>query len=248
MSASNQQTLVESGATDRPPITEKGNYIPWEIRFRRFLENKGEDGERMWYSITKGPYVRPMIADPDDPRKEILEPISKMTEANRKRYTADVRVGNYLLQAIPNDIYNSLDACIDAQKIWERIRRLMYGLEKNKHSIHSRLMNELTNLSNDVRPIKVSINTKFLKSLQPKWSKYVTLTPSKAKKAAKKHDPLALIAHSSQSQASPSYSYSPQPYYVTHPSSVVNSEEDYQRELQRDAQEDKLTTSMMFSS
>ncbi|GKB61944.1 retrovirus-related pol polyprotein from transposon TNT 1-94 [Tanacetum coccineum] len=75
---------------------------------------------------------------------------------------------------------------------------------------------------NDVRPIKVSINTKFLNSLQPEWSKYVTLTrqnkilsdveydalyddllqfepyvqASKAKRATKNHDPLALIAHS----------------------------------------------------
>ncbi|GKA89888.1 hypothetical protein Tco_0811700 [Tanacetum coccineum] len=44
MSFSNQQTLAESGATDRPPILEKGNYIPWEIRFRRFLENKEKTG------------------------------------------------------------------------------------------------------------------------------------------------------------------------------------------------------------
>ncbi|GKF68351.1 hypothetical protein Tco_0198030, partial [Tanacetum coccineum] len=71
-----------------------------------------------------------------------------------------------------------------------------------------------------------------------------------AKKAAKNHDPLALLAnsnaYSSQSHASTSYSHSPQPYYVTHPSSVIDSEEDYQRELQGDAQEDKLTTTMML--
>ncbi|GJU57895.1 putative ribonuclease H-like domain-containing protein [Tanacetum coccineum] len=204
--------------------------------FRRFLENKGEDGERMWYSITKGPYVRPMIADLDDPRNEMREPISKMTEANRKWYSADVE-------------------------------RLMYGLEKNKHVIHSRLMNEfdkfeaqegeslesvyerlstLVNVMdhNDVRLIKVSINTKFLNSLQPEWSKYPHEQAFKAKKATKNHDPFALIAHSSQSHASPSYSQSPQPYYVTHTSLVIDYEEDYQRELQRDAQEDKLTTTM----
>ncbi|GKB33461.1 retrovirus-related pol polyprotein from transposon TNT 1-94 [Tanacetum coccineum] len=55
---------------------------------------------------------------------------------------------------------------------------------------------------------------------------------SKAKRAVRNHDPLALIAHlnasSSQSYASPSYSHSPQPYYVTHPSSFVDYEEDYQ--------------------
>ncbi|GJX71987.1 hypothetical protein Tco_0309158 [Tanacetum coccineum] len=74
------------------------------------MENTGEDGERMWYSITKGPYVRPMITDLDDPYKEIPEPLSKMTEANKKHYCADIRV-IYILQAIPNDIYNSVDAC-----------------------------------------------------------------------------------------------------------------------------------------
>ncbi|GJR98318.1 putative reverse transcriptase domain-containing protein [Tanacetum coccineum] len=45
--------------------------------------------------------------------------------------------------------------------------------------------------------------------------------------------------------ASLPYSHSPQPYYVTHPSSIIDHEEDYQGELQRDAQEDKLTTAMM---
>ncbi|GJX47626.1 retrovirus-related pol polyprotein from transposon TNT 1-94 [Tanacetum coccineum] len=45
---------------------------------------------------------------------------------------------------------------------------------------------------------------------------------SKAKKAAKSHDPLALLAHSnaSSSQSHENSSYSPQSYYVTHPSSV----------------------------
>ncbi|GJU92967.1 hypothetical protein Tco_1317723 [Tanacetum coccineum] len=32
-------------------MLEKGNYIPWEIRFRRFLDNQLEEGERMWHSI-----------------------------------------------------------------------------------------------------------------------------------------------------------------------------------------------------
>ncbi|GKC30479.1 hypothetical protein Tco_1037773 [Tanacetum coccineum] len=104
MSASNQQTLTDSGANDRPPMLEKGNYIPWESRFRRFLDNKLEDGEWVWRSIQKGPYLRPMITNPDDTTKQIIESLSKMTEINKKQYTADVRVMNYLL--LPNDIHN----------------------------------------------------------------------------------------------------------------------------------------------
>ncbi|GJR11021.1 retrovirus-related pol polyprotein from transposon TNT 1-94 [Tanacetum coccineum] len=127
---------------------------------------------------------------------------------------------------------------------------------------------------NNVHPIPVSINTKFLNYLQPEWSKYVTMVcyyqtgdtisydvlydslvqfkphvlASKAKKVAKSHDPLALLAHSnaSSSQSHANFSYSPQPYYVIHPSSVVDYEDEYQGELQGGSQEDKLTTAMML--
>ncbi|GJW47615.1 hypothetical protein Tco_0079261 [Tanacetum coccineum] len=158
-----------------------------------------------------------MIIDPDDADNEIPEPLSKMTEANKKCYSADVRVMNYLLQALTNDIYNSVDACKDAQKMLSTLVNVMD--------------------CNDVHPIKVSINTKFLNFLQLEWSKYVTVTrqnkdlsdaeydslcdallqfephvqASKVKRTAKSHDPLGLIAHSnaysSQSYTSPSYSY-----------------------------------------
>ncbi|GJX62202.1 hypothetical protein Tco_0295102 [Tanacetum coccineum] len=258
---SNQQTLADSGANERPPMLEKGNYIPWEIRFRRFLDNKLEDGERMWNSIQNGPYQRPMILNPYNTQQQILKPLSKMTEGNKKQYIADVRVMNYLVQEIQNDIYNSLDACKNGKEMWERIKRLMFGSEVTSHVRHSHLMDKfdkfaakegeslesvyerLTTLvnimdRNNVRPISVSINTKFLNCLQPEWSKYVTMN----------HDPLALLAHSnaSSSQSHTNSSYSSQPYYVTHPSSVVDYDDEYQGELQGDSQEDKLTTAMML--
>ncbi|GKD78025.1 putative reverse transcriptase domain-containing protein [Tanacetum coccineum] len=71
---------------------------------------------------------------------------------------------------------------------------------------------------------------------------------SKAKNAAKNHDPLALLIHSnaSSSQSHANSSYSSQPYYVTHPSSIVDYEDEYQGELQGDSQEHKLTTTMML--
>nr|GFA96049.1 hypothetical protein [Tanacetum cinerariifolium] len=67
---------------------------------------------------------------------------------------------------------------------------------------------------------------------------------SKVKKVAKNHDPLALLVHSNafSSQSHANSSYSPQPYYVTHPSSVVN----YKDEYQGDSKKDKLTTAMML--
>ncbi|GKE81124.1 hypothetical protein Tco_1551124, partial [Tanacetum coccineum] len=78
----------------------------------RFLDNQLEEGERMWHSIQHGPYQRPMVPNHANPQEEILESLSKMTEGDKKRYTVDVKVMNYILQAIPNDIYNSVDACV----------------------------------------------------------------------------------------------------------------------------------------
>ncbi|GKB20928.1 hypothetical protein Tco_0854851 [Tanacetum coccineum] len=111
---SNQQTLADSGANERLLMLKKGNYIPWESRFRRFLDNQLEDGERMWNSIQNGPYQRPMIPNPDNTQLQILEPLSKMTEGNKKQYIVDVR----------------------------RIKSLMFGYEVTSHVRHSRLMDE----------------------------------------------------------------------------------------------------------
>ncbi|GJZ95176.1 hypothetical protein Tco_0667379 [Tanacetum coccineum] len=132
MSTSNQQTLADSRAND----------IPWESRFRRFLDNNLEDGEQMWDSIEKGPYKQPMIPNPDNPHKGIIEPLSKMTKGNKKQYIANVKFMNYILQAIPNDIYNSVDACTNAKDMWERIKRLMFSYDVTSHVRHSRLMDE----------------------------------------------------------------------------------------------------------
>ncbi|GJQ89148.1 hypothetical protein Tco_0000287 [Tanacetum coccineum] len=128
-------------------------------------------------------------------------------------------------------------------------------------SVHERLTT-LVNIMdcNNVCLILVAINTKFLNCLQPEWSKYVTMVrhnqtgsaisydvlydqlvqfephvlASRAKKAAKNYDPLALIAHSnaSSSHSHANSSYSTQPYYVTHPPSVVDNDDEYQGELQ----------------
>ncbi|GJZ30100.1 hypothetical protein Tco_0575147 [Tanacetum coccineum] len=106
----------------------------------------------MRHSIEVGPYERKMIQNPDkpdDPTTKIIEPLSKMTESNKKQYFSDIRVMNYLFQGIPNDIYYSVDACKTAKQIW--------------------------------------FDT--LSQYEPH------VITSRAKKAARNHDPLALVAH-----------------------------------------------------
>ncbi|GJS54358.1 hypothetical protein Tco_0627720 [Tanacetum coccineum] len=203
----NQQTLAKSGAANRPPILEKGRYVPWASLFLRFLDNKQGEGELMRNSIDNGPYKRKEIAYPNDDTKKILEPINKLSQQNQNQYYAYIK----------------------NQKIDSRFSTLINVMDQNK-----------------VTSLEISINTKFLNSLQPEWSKYVTLCrqkyileeahfdvfydymsqfephvkASKAKKAARNHDPLDLVANL---QASSLYSCSTQPYHVIHPSSVIDN-------------------------
>ncbi|GJY02113.1 hypothetical protein Tco_0360265 [Tanacetum coccineum] len=173
---------------------------------------------------------------PDDPTAKIIEPLSKMTESNKQRYFSYIR---------------------------ERIRRLMHGSEKTKQQRHLRLVDEFDkfvavegeSLSSVYESLTTLVNNANIKETEfdhlfDTLSQYEPhVIASRAKKGTRNHDPLALVAytnvHSSYSHASPSYSHSPQPYYVTHPSSVIDYEEDYQMDKQGDAQEDKLTTRMM---
>ncbi|GJS69935.1 reverse transcriptase domain-containing protein [Tanacetum coccineum] len=65
----------------------------------------------------------------------------------------------------------------------------------------------------------------------------------KAKRTAKTHDPLALVANTHTSSSSSRY---PAAYYVTHPSSVVDYDDNYQGDEICDDQGDSLTTAMML--
>ncbi|GKB39359.1 integrase, catalytic region, zinc finger, CCHC-type containing protein [Tanacetum coccineum] len=123
-------------------MLEKGNYIPWESRNRRFLDNKLEDKKQMWNSIHNIPYKRPMIPNSNNDQEEILEPLSKITAGNKSQHIANVKLMNYLLQAIPNEIYNLVDACKNAKELWERIKRLMFSSEVTSNVRHSHLIDE----------------------------------------------------------------------------------------------------------
>ncbi|GJU44218.1 putative ribonuclease H-like domain-containing protein [Tanacetum coccineum] len=240
MSASNQQTLADSGANKRPPILEKGNFIPWESRFRRFLDNKLEEGERMWRSIEKGPYVRLMIpAIPND--IYILVDACKTAQEmweRIKRLIYGSGVTNHVRHSRLMDEFDKFAAKEgeSLESVYERLTTLVniYGPKYVTMVRHNQIGD--------------TISYDQLYDSLVKFEPHVQA--SKPKRATRNHDPLALIAHSnyssSQSHASPCYSHSPQPYYVIHHSSVFDYKEYYQGELQGDSQEDKLTTAMML--
>ncbi|GKF54357.1 hypothetical protein Tco_0161267, partial [Tanacetum coccineum] len=63
---------------------------------------------------------------------------------------------------------------------------------------------------------------------------------SRAKKLEKSDDPLALVAHTGSSSRTTS------PYYVTHPSLVVDYDDDYQGDAAQNNSDDPLTSAMIL--
>ncbi|GKB04281.1 hypothetical protein Tco_0832424 [Tanacetum coccineum] len=58
MSTSNvhQQSVADAGSETRPPMLERGSYIPWASRFRRYLNQKRETKKWLNKAIDDGPY------------------------------------------------------------------------------------------------------------------------------------------------------------------------------------------------
>nr|GFC32858.1 hypothetical protein [Tanacetum cinerariifolium] len=125
-------------------------------------------------------------------------------------------------------------------------------------------MNDLER--NDMHFPIVTINTEFLNSLHPGWLKYVTqarlakrltvdtfddlfdylqqfeklVNTSRAKKLEKSHDPLALVAHTGSSSRNTSS------YYVTHPTSVVDYDGEYQQDDIQTNSKDPFASAMLL--
>ncbi|GJR21210.1 integrase, catalytic region, zinc finger, CCHC-type containing protein [Tanacetum coccineum] len=268
MSTSNahQQSLVDAGSENRPPMLERGSYMPWASRFRCYLNRKRETQNFLNHSIDVGPCEFKMI-QPDtnrDPRPKTKDDL--MGDA-LKQYEADIKVMNLILISVPNDIYNYVDSCQTAREMWLRVERLMQGTTLSVVDRETRFNNEFdqfivepgeslmsvynrfSQLMNDLKRNKielpiVTINTKFMNCLQPEWIKYVTsdkiVIASRAKKLEKTHDPLALVAYiSSSSRSSPAY-------YVTHPPSMVDYDDEYQGDKFQNDPKYSLTSAMML--
>ncbi|GKC61224.1 hypothetical protein Tco_1088822, partial [Tanacetum coccineum] len=51
-----QQSLADAGSETRPPMLERGSYIPWASRFRRYLNRKRDNRKWLLKALDEGPY------------------------------------------------------------------------------------------------------------------------------------------------------------------------------------------------
>ncbi|GKA85024.1 hypothetical protein Tco_0806678 [Tanacetum coccineum] len=210
-------------------MLERGSYIPWASHFRRYLNRKRENRKWLNKAINEGPYVFKDFTPPysQSPR---LQTEDDLTGDDLKHYEAEIEATNLILVSIPNDIYNSMDACTTAQAMWQRVERLMRGTLQNKVDRETRFNNEFDQFVVEPGEALYVTQVRLAKRLTEdsyddlfdylyQYEKLVNA--SRAKKLENSHDPLGLVAHMGSSSRIPSL------YYATHPSSVVDYD-DYQ--------------------
>ncbi|GKE47770.1 retrovirus-related pol polyprotein from transposon TNT 1-94, partial [Tanacetum coccineum] len=65
-----------------------------------------------------------------------------LSDKEKKRYDADVRATNIVLQGLPKDIYKLINHNIEAKAIWDNVKMLLAGSELIKEDRESQLYDE----------------------------------------------------------------------------------------------------------
>ncbi|GJS29253.1 retrovirus-related pol polyprotein from transposon TNT 1-94 [Tanacetum coccineum] len=195
-----KNTLVEymilSGGDNRPPMLDKDLYDSWKSRIELYMQNR-EHGRMILESVKHDPLIWPTIeenrvtnmkrishkrtknkAKNDKTEHEIEKSFVSFTVSlkarivvlsflddepemdglmvtNTKKYVelsasekiqadCDLKATNIILQGLPSDIYSLVNHHRVAKDLWKKVQLLM------------------------------QVNTKFLNSLPPEWSKFVT--------------------------------------------------------------------------
>ncbi|GJR56062.1 hypothetical protein Tco_1406583 [Tanacetum coccineum] len=145
-------------------------------------------------SVESGPLIWPSIVENGVTRPKKYSELSA-TEALQA--DCDIKATNIILQGLPPEVYALVSNHKVAKELWERIQLLMQGTSLTKQERECKLYDEFDKfaykkgeslrefylrfslLLNDMNIYNMKleqfqVNTKFLNTLPPEWSKFVT--------------------------------------------------------------------------
>nr|GEW36603.1 hypothetical protein [Tanacetum cinerariifolium] len=199
----NECLMVEnkSGSKYRPPMLAPGNYVQWKSRIKRYIDTK-PNYKLIHYCLTNPPYELGWIdkeipiskRSPITRTKRFQETYKNVLQDIHDQLNAKAEAVQIILTGKDNDIYSTVDACLNACEMWKAIERLKHGesinvqdLETNLYwefrkftsqdgesleSYYSRfykMMNEL--IRNHCKVTNHQVNVQFLLQLQPEWQR-----------------------------------------------------------------------------
>ncbi|GJW34940.1 hypothetical protein Tco_0057860 [Tanacetum coccineum] len=158
-----------------------------------YMKNK-EHGRMILESVEHGPLIWPTVEENSVIKtKKYVE----LSAVEKNQVDCDMKATNIILQGLPADIYSLVNHHRVDKDLWERVQLLMQGTSLTKQERECKLYDafnkfthikgeslhmyylRFTQLINDMNIYKMKmeqfqVNTKFLSSLPPDWSKFVT--------------------------------------------------------------------------
>ncbi|GJU09898.1 retrovirus-related pol polyprotein from transposon TNT 1-94 [Tanacetum coccineum] len=174
-------------------MLEKDMYDSWKTRMELYMLNR-QNGQMILESVESGPLIWPSIVENGVTRPKKYSELSA-TEALQA--DCDIKATNIILQGLPPEVYALVSNHKVAKELWERIQLLMQGTSLTKQERECKLYDEFDKfaykkgeslrefylrfslLLNDMNIYNMKleqfqVNTKFLNTLPPEWSKFMT--------------------------------------------------------------------------
>ncbi|GJV26499.1 retrovirus-related pol polyprotein from transposon TNT 1-94 [Tanacetum coccineum] len=188
-----RQHAILSGADNRPPMLEKDMYNSWKSRMELYMMNR-QHGRMILDSVENVPLTWSTIKE-----NRVIRPkkYSELSPMEAVQADCDIKATNIILQGLPPEVYALVSNHKVAKELWERIQLLMQGTSLTKQERECKLYDEFNKfaykkretlrdfylrfslLFNDMNIYNMKleqfqVNTKFLNTLPPEWSKFVT--------------------------------------------------------------------------
>ncbi|GJU69113.1 hypothetical protein Tco_1255372 [Tanacetum coccineum] len=159
--------MILSGADNRPPMLDKELYDSWKSRMKLYMQNR-EHGRMILESVENDPLIWPTVEENGVTR---TKKYAELSTAEKIQADGDMKETNIILKGLPTDIYSLEREC----KLYDAFDKFTHikGESLPKYYLRfTQLINDM-NIYN-MKMEQFQVNTKFLNSLPPKWSKFVT--------------------------------------------------------------------------
>ncbi|GKE52773.1 hypothetical protein Tco_1487929 [Tanacetum coccineum] len=243
---------ILSGVDNRPPMLEKDMYDSWKSIMKLYMMNR-QHGRMILESVENGPLIWPSIEENRVTRPKKYFELSATKEIQAD---CDIKATNIILQGLRPEVYALVSNHKVAKELWERIQLLMQGTSLTKHERECKLYDEFNKfaykkgetlrdfylrfslLVNDMNIYNMKleqfqVNTKFLNTLPPEWSKFVpdvklvwdlhTTNIDQLLLHERNSDPLALVATHQMTHLNNTHNQSSTPLSNTYPSNDYQS-------------------------
>nr|GEV50175.1 hypothetical protein [Tanacetum cinerariifolium] len=144
--SSTNNAIMEAGGKDRPSMLALGNYVQWKSRIKRYINTK-PNHELIHYCLKNPPYkytcadktVSVTEGSSKTTTERYMENYKNVSQDIRDQLNAEAEAVQIILIGIDNDIYSTVDACLNACKMWKAIERLKQGKSINIQDLETNL-------------------------------------------------------------------------------------------------------------